>query len=72
MAEKAMNLAEIADRYGISESKLRIEVINNIALKEDLKKAGFTYGNQRLFFGRQIDIIENHFGKFPPETFKNR
>ncbi len=71
MAEKAMNIAEIANRYGISESKFRIEFINCIGLKEDLEKAGFTYGNQRLFFGRQIEIIEKHFGEFPPETFKH-
>ena len=69
MAEKAMNFAEIANRYGISESKFRIEFINCTGLEEDLKKAGFEYGKQRLFFGKQIEIIEQYFGQLPPKIF---
>lgn len=72
MAEKAMNLAEIANRYGISESKFRIEFTNCNGIEEDLKEAGFTYGKQRLFFGRQIEIIEKYFGSLPPNSIKNQ
>jgi len=63
-----MNIPEIASRYGISESKFRIEFINCVGLEEELREAGYEYGKQRLFFGKQIGIIEKYFGQLPPKS----
>lgn len=65
MALKVMNLSEIAQRYGVTPPTFRKSIEEKEELIEMLEASGFIFKEHRLFYPKQIEIIEDYYGKMP-------
>lgn len=60
-----MNLSEIAQRYGVTPPTFRKSIEDRPTLIKMLEASGFIFKEHRLFYPKQIELIEDSFGKMP-------
>ncbi len=58
---KAISKSELADRYGVHIETLRMWIVNNSKLLEELQSIGYNK-NKKLLNPKELQIIEKYLG----------